>query len=206
MILPPPPVQVDEPSDLPVSVQMLADHLRVDEIDHEAGLLEHYLRMAVDELDGIDGRLCRALVRQSWRQEFASWPPLACEQPRGAARDRWRLWLAPVVSINNITAVDASGAVLSPALSDIELHQDVTGWWISSASSAAGLMLTSGEGALSVDYECGYGTADEVPEGIKGAVLMLAAHYYRHRHGSSQKGGGFPDVAERIIARYRRQH
>ena len=62
------------------------------------------------------------------------------------------------------------------------------------------VLLAAAVDALSIDYTAGYGAAEDVPQDLKHAVLLLVAYWYEHRDGLTTA----PAVFEQLIAGYRR--
>ncbi|SNT38036.1 phage conserved hypothetical protein, phiE125 gp8 family [Antarctobacter heliothermus] len=59
-------------------------------------------------------------------------------------------------------------------------------------------------GTVEIRFDAGYGaTFDAVPEDLKQAVLMLAAHYYEYRSDVALSQGCMPFGVTSLIARYR---
>ena len=62
------------------------------------------------------------------------------------------------------------------------------------------VLLAEPADELTVDYTAGYGGADDVPQDLKQAVLVLVAYWYEHRDSVTTAPVGF----ERLVASYRR--
>lgn len=91
------PVLTDVPALRPVSLAEAKAHLRVDFSDDDT-LISALIDAATAHIDGYTGILARALVTQTWRQDFCDWPG-----------DRvLRLPLAPVASVESVKYFDAA--------------------------------------------------------------------------------------------------
>lgn len=158
------PVLVTPPADLPITLEEAKLHLRVSH-DEEDGLIEGLIRAATQHVDGWTGILGRAVMPQTWRQDFDSWRCL-------------RLLLNPVREIESITYRDSGGdqQTLDPAA--YVLRADGGGAYVDLAPGQSWPAVASRVDAISVTYEAGY---DEAPEPIRQAMLLLIEHWYDNR-------------------------
>lgn len=185
------PVLVTPPASLPVTVDEAKLHLRVDG-DEENTLIEGLIAAAVSHLDGWTGILGRALVEQTWRQDFDSF---GCSM---------RLALGPVSEIVSITWRNEAGQVATVASSNYALVTDGIGprvYWDAAFSSPSGLYE---QGAVSVTYRAGYAVED-VPAAIKVAILLMIGHWHMNRETVAE--GSFnelPFAANALLAPFRR--
>lgn len=190
------PVLVSPPSsnDPVVPLALLKQHLRIDHV-HEDTLLQAMLDTAVASLDGPAGDLNIAMVSQSWRIDFATWPSLI------------RLPLHPVSAITHIKYYDSSNVQQTWGSSNYSLHQDSMGSFI---RYAYGVTTPSHyidrEDAISIEYVAGYGAASSVPAPLKSAVLLLAADLYANRESyvTGTIVTKIPDFITRLTSRYSR--
>jgi uncharacterized phiE125 gp8 family phage protein len=153
------PVRTVAPTEPLISVQDAKAHLRVDH-DEEDALIASLIAAAESHLDGWTGVLGRALVTQTWRQDFASF-------------DDMRLPLWPVASVSSVTYKDATGAVQTVPASDYELLADGLGAYVAVKSSPA-------SSSVSVTFVAGQPVAD-VPAAIRHAALFIVGDLYRNR-------------------------
>src|SRR5690606_12599307 len=87
------PVRTVAPATMPVSLAEAKAHLRVDHDDQD-DLITAQIKAATAYLDGWSGILGRALVTQTWRQDFAGFG------------DRLPLPLVPVTAIDSVSYFD----------------------------------------------------------------------------------------------------
>lgn len=204
------PVLVTSPSITPVSLAEAKTQLAVDHDEHDA-LITGYIAAAVDHLDGWSGILGRALVEQTWRQDFDGFS--GC----------MRLPLAPVISITSVTWRSTAGQISTVSSDDYTLLSDALGPYVafkSAFSRPSGLNETK---PVSVTFLAGYPTtpaveADEeadppveavpaisnIPPAIKAAILIhVRLMYDAYRLGKD--AGPIPTEAiDALVAPYRR--
>lgn len=187
-----PPVRTAEPAVL-VTIEELKRQCRVDH-DEENDYLLACGAAATEHLDGWSGILGRALVEQTWRQDF----PAFC--------DRLRLPLGPVQSIASIKYFDADEAEQTVPAETYALVTDGLGARIDLVSGADWPSpVYDRADAVRITFVAGYGAAAAVPAPIRQAALLYAAHLYEHREAVGP--GDLKDVpmaVDRLIAPYRR--
>lgn len=147
-----PPVLVTAPTDPVVALADLKLHLRVDG-DDEDDLIEAMEASAVAHLDGWTGTLGRAIMPQTWRQEFTS-----AECARLALPD---------VSAVTVTGYDSAGDEV--AVTSV-LKRDYRGAYVEVTGSYA---------TVRVDYTCAMAAAQLPAAQI--AVKLLVGHWYQNR-------------------------
>jgi uncharacterized phiE125 gp8 family phage protein len=173
-------------------VQTLKDHLRLgtgfadDGVQDE--VLEACLRAA---LGAVEARTGKVLLSRVWRWSVTAW------------RDLGRLVLpvAPVSAVTEFAIRDRTGAETPVQAQRWRLEPDLH----RPAVVATGLVLPSIPvgGAAELVFEGGFGPAwTDVPADLRQAVILLAAHYYEHRHEVAS-GGGIPGGVAALIERYR---
>lgn len=185
------PVLVTPAAALPVTLDMFKAHARIDHDDDDA-IAEAYLGAAVAHLDGWSGILGRALVTQVWRQDYPCFTRCL------------RLPLRPVASVDSVTWRDAEGAETTVAADDYALVTDALGASVQFRSGFAFPASLAETAPLSVTFTCGE-EADAVPEPLKVAVLLLAAHWYANREAvGTADANALPFAVDSLIGTYRR--
>lgn len=152
----------------PVSLAEAKAHLRLDAADEDMLLasLITAARMHVEVLTG------QVLITQSWRLYFDAWPD----------KTRVEIPIAPLQAISSVTVYDAEGvgAVLPSAswLADVvsnpgRLVRNGSALWPDPGQCANGIeiLLTAGHGDA----------AEDVPQTLRQAILLLAAHWFETR-------------------------
>lgn len=135
-------------------------------------LLSGYLQAAVDELDGAEGWLGRALVTQVWALHLDAFPAGAIRLP-----------LPPLQSVDQVSYIDTAGdtQVLVPdtdyrVVADADPVALVEPAWGTSWPATRGIA-----NAVTVAFTCGYGdAAGDVPELIRNYILVWVALRYQY--------------------------
>jgi uncharacterized phiE125 gp8 family phage protein len=143
----------------------------------------------------VEAQTRRALIEQSWRLTRDVWP----------AGGRLPMLPAPVVEVTAIRVFDADGA----------LHAlDVEEFEIDTVSAPAVLAFSRGAprapgrlaAGIEIDIVAGYGdAAEDVPEPLRQAIRMLAAHWYENRGliAASGEVASMPSSVASLIAPFR---
>ena len=165
------PVRTVAPASLPVSVEDAKFHCRVDH-DDEDDLITALIQAATDYLDGIDGILGRAIVTQTWRQDFT------------AFEGELRLPLKPVASVTSVTYYDGDNAQQTLSTDVYELLNDERGPYVALKTSQSWPSVYNRTGAISVTFVAGV-TVASVPAPIRISILMMVDHWYNNRSAVS---------------------
>lgn len=186
------PVRTVAPAEAPVSLDEAKAHCRVD-FDDDNALIAALISAAVGHLDGWAGVLGRALVTQTWRQDYA------CFNPTG-----FRLPLGPAASITSIQYYDVAGIQQTLDAENYLLVADSLGPIVLPASSTSWPSTARRPDAVSVTYVAGTPAAD-VPAPIKAAILLLVGHWYANREAVAENTlAALPMAVDALIAPYRR--
>jgi uncharacterized phiE125 gp8 family phage protein len=165
-------VLIDPPAEEPATLAALKTHLKLDGAAEDALLLG--LLLAARRI--VEARHGLALIRQSWRLSLAA--------PKGTIL----LPLSPVLSIDSVGAARGGRVEALPAAA-LEAETGLIGR----------LTLKTPVDTLVVAFTAGWPDAASLPEELKLAVMILAAHFYEHREGE----GRAPDLSA-LVAPYRR--
>lgn len=183
------PVRTSAPASNPVTLDEAKIHCRVDHTD-EDDLITALIEAATSHLDGWTGILGRAIITQSWRQDF---PRFGCNL---------RLPLQPVASITSVTYYDGDNTQQTLATSVYELLKDGGGAYVALKPDQSWPGTKSRAAAVSVTFVAGEATA---PGAIKAAILLMVGHLYTNREAVSE--GSFealPLAVDALLAPYRR--
>lgn len=170
----------------------LRDHLRLGsgfaDDALQDGVLEDCLRAA---MAAVEARTGKALLARVWRWTVTAW------------RDLGRLVLpvAPVGAVTGFAIRDMNGVETPVAAERWRLEPDLHRPTLVST----GLVLPTIPvgGAAQITFAGGFGPEwTDVPADLRQAVLLLAAHYYEHRHEAAV-AGGLPQGVAALIERYR---
>lgn len=162
------PARTAAPADDPVSWSEADTHLRLDGDAAQQAYVESLIAAATAHLDGWGGVLGRALVTQTWRQDFAWF-------------GRLRLPLAPVQSIDSVTYYDADNAQQTLASSVYQLFVDGEGPFLDLKPDQDWPVSYARDDAVSVTFVAGYGDAADVPVSIRQAILLMVGAWYENR-------------------------
>ncbi len=161
------------PAELPLSLAEVQDHIKWEPLAGDEAQLMLYLRSAVEQMDGAEGLLNRAIITQTWALDL-DW------FPRGAIR----IPLPPLQSITSITYIDTAGDTQTLASSKYKVLNV-------NSPTRAGLIETAfGESwpstrdegeAVTVTFVAGYGLRNAVPEPIRHLLLFTVQDAYDGR-------------------------
>lgn len=164
--------RITAPEVMPVTAEAARLHLRIDHEDDDE-LLDTYLQAATDMLDGAEGRLGRAIVRQTW------------EQRQPGIVGRVELMLGPecqLVALSYIDRNDDERALVPEAYRVIDMGDRAY------IEPRNGFSWPGDFGdrpdALRVTFTAGQAVGD-VPETIRQAIRLLAGHYYEQREATA---------------------
>lgn len=154
------------PAAEPVTVAEAKAHLRID------GTAEDILiaSLIVTSRLHVEAALGLALIRQGWRLTLDRWP-----------QEELRFPLRPIQSITSVTVRAADGTPTTVASENYLLDGQALkprliardGRWPAPGLAANG---------IEVEFAAGIGDeADDIPQPIRHAILMLVAHWYEHR-------------------------
>lgn len=184
-----PPILITPSTELPVSLEEAKAHLRV-EHDEEDSLIEGLIRAATDHLSGWSGRTGRALLPQTWEQDFDRFHQL-------------RLRIGPVREVQSVTYYDSEGDQQTLDASVYALRQDAQGAYLDLAAGQSWPATDGRVSGIRITYEAGY---DETPAAIRQAMLLLIGHWYEHRQAvaSGVTVAELPLAVDALLTPYRR--
>ncbi|MDG3574854.1 head-tail connector protein [Rhizobium sp. YJ-22] len=172
------------PAAEPLTLAEVKAHLRLDG-DDEDGLLTGLIRTAREHLERMSGL---ALISQGWRLYLDRWPD-------GPAR----IGKAPVRAIDAVTVYDAAGDAVSVALDGHVLDGEAVPARLMMAQNPATARAVNG---IEIDFTAGFGTAVDVPDGLKRAMLTHIAQMFACRGAVAPENqpAVIPDGYERLVA------
>lgn len=161
---------ITPPTVEPITVEEAMAFIRVDD-DEETPIIGSLIKMAREYVELHTGR---ALIRQTWKATFDSWPRLT----RRITLDK-----LPLISVDSVTYYDAdnvAGTVFTDFVS--ELGDGATPGFIERDFAAEWPDVYSRKNAISITFKAGYGTTGaSVPASLKHAMLLLVSNYYDQR-------------------------
>lgn len=186
------PVLVTPPAAPIVSLAEAKAHLRIDGSDDDA-LVIALVAAAEGHFDGWTGVLGRALVTQTWRQDFDAF----CRN--------LHLPLAPVASITSVTYEDAAGITQTVDSGSYRLLTDDRGPYVRMADGFSAPSLAPAPPAVHVTYVAGYGAGSDVPAPIRAAILLQVGDLYENREATIVGTIVTPNpTSDRLISPFRR--
>lgn len=152
-------------ADVPVSVAEAKHHLRITHSDDDT-YIETLLLAATHHCEEFQRR---KYLEQTVVEKFDSFAT--------TIRPRY----SPLISINSIQYVDTASSTqtLDAAEYDVDTTEEpgrITPAYTKSWPATRDMM-----NAVTLTYLAGYGTADQVPDEFKQAILLLVGHLYQHR-------------------------
>lgn len=181
---------VTAPQTEPITLAEAKLHLRIDTATEDAPITA-WIAAARQYGEAFTGR---AFIEQTWDDKRAGFP-------------YWSdgvIWLPkpPVTSVPSITYIDTNGT--SQTWAADQYQKDLP-----SGPTAARARITTAYGvtypstrsvfnAVTVRFVCGYGTAADVPEAIKAAMLLLIQYNYERQADEKLKA-----AAESLLWPYR---
>lgn len=184
------PTRTVAPAGELVSIETVAAHLSVDFNDDDV-LLQSFIDAAIQHLDGHSGILGRCLLTQQWQVRLTDWAgSLLLPFPDVTAAvityqdDQDAEVTVPDSAYDLIEVAEGTELVFDPDFSDPSLSE---------ANSAP----------ISVTMTAGFGASESIPEPIKVAVMLIAAHWYDNPEAVGN-GQELPFGATALLAPFRR--
>lgn len=185
---------VTDVTEEPVSLDEAKAHLRLDTDDDDA-----YLAGCISAARiWVEGQTKRAILPQTWDYTIdGGWP-------YQDGFHRIVLPLNPVKSIAgtspevfSITYVDENGATQTLAQSQYTLVSRTHGSYIKPAYGITWPSVRDVPNAVTVRFVAG--DADNIPQELHRAIMILACQYYEYR----ETGSGAPHAVEALVSTYR---
>lgn len=157
---------VTAPAVEPLTVAEVKDRLVIDYDDYNDVLLG-LIRTAREYVESYTGR---ALITQTWKAYYSGLSAaLVLPKPK-------------VQSITHIKYYPAGSAAVTVSSSVYEADLSAEPAYITTAYGQQWPSFTARTTKpVEVQFVAGYGGAEDVPQGIKDAMLLLIGHWFRHR-------------------------
>lgn len=184
------PVRTVPPSVALVSLTEAKAHLRVNSSEEDA-LIAGLAAAAMSYLDGPSGRLGRALLQQTWVQDFEGFS------------GRLRLPVGDLMEVSSVTYYDASNVQQTLDASVWTAFTDARGPFVTLGIGQSWPAVYSRRDAVRVTWTAGFGaTAVSVPPAIRHAALVLIGQWYANRSasGDGAQATELPFAVEASIA------
>lgn len=190
------PVLVAAPAEALISLAEARQQCQVDpEVTEFDTMLDLLVAAATTHVDGYAGILGRALVTQTWRQDFDGF----CS--------RLRLPL-PAAAITSVKWYDdeATPTETTIASTNYELQHDALGSFVRFVDAYSFPSDLAETRAVRVTFTAGYGAAAAVPAAIKQALLLLVGHWFMNREAVNIGNitSAVPFAVDALLGPYRR--
>jgi len=188
------PVRTVAPTVDVITLEEAKTHCRVDGSDEDM-LITALIEAATAHLDGYSGTLGRALITQTWRQDFDGFS------------DFMRLPVGNLQAVSSVTYYDADNATQTLATSVYTSFSDEIGPFITLKPDEEWPTSYTRQDAVRVTWTAGYGTAaSNVPGAIRAAMLLLIGHWYTNREAivSDKTTAELPMAVNTLLAPFRR--
>jgi uncharacterized phiE125 gp8 family phage protein len=181
---------IEAPSATLVALEDAQVHLRA-ENPEENGLIVALVAAATVQAEAF----CRRrFVTQKWRLTLDAFPPGALVLP-----------YPPLASVESVKYLDQDGVLQTVPGDDYQVRTAETPGEVAPAYGKAWPSARAGEDAVRVEFTCGYGAPENVPEGIRAAVLLLVGSLYANRESvvTGTTATPLPQSAEWLLGPYR---
>jgi len=157
---------------LPVSVSNMKEHLRITHTEDD-GYIEALTLAAAEACENFQSRKYMQAGKVLKLDEFPE---------DGVIRPPW----APLIQVDSIQYVDTDGATHAVDSGDYDVDTESEPGRITPAFNESWPATRPEINAVTINYQAGYATADEVPDAVKHAIKLLVGHYYEHRESASE--------------------
>ena len=182
------------PAAKPVTVAQVKANSRIDAVDDDA-LLELLIDAAISHLDGYTGVLGRCMISQTWELYYDEFP-----------REALKIPLGDIQSVTSVEYADpVTGLFVTWDAANYETDLISQPGWIIPTYDWPDHMVSPN--AVRVTFVAGFGdAAEDVPAGIRQAMLMLVEHWYGNRGATGQpdKTAPLPFAVDALLAPWRR--
>lgn len=187
-------IELAAPATAVVPLGELAAHLRLSEGfsggGDEVSRLDGAARAASAAVEGMIGK---ALIRRRFRWSVTRWRDPACAP----------LPAAPVSEVHGVTLVDAEGGWSAAEASAWALQVDAGRPSLAGPGGRRLPAIPAG-GRAEVEFTAGYGDDwNGVPEALRRAVMLLAAHYHEQRHAAGERLSETPQGVAALVSPFR---
>jgi len=185
------PILVTSPASMPVTLTEAKAWLDVTYSDDDT-MITAMIGAATAHLDGYTGILGRAIMPQTWKQQFCGF------------QTRMRFPHTPIASVETVKYYDDDNALQTANSAIYGVYEDHLGAFIELLDSQSWPSTYARQDAVEINYIAGYANAEAVPEPIKTAIKMLVADLYEHREAQSEMNLSENRSVGALIAPYRK--
>jgi uncharacterized phiE125 gp8 family phage protein len=186
--------QTTAPTETPISLDEAKAHLRVLHANDDATITA-LIAVATEKLDGRRGYLGRALLTQSWEYRLHFFPVCGVIE----------IPLPPLQSVESVKYIDDAGAEQTLATDQYVVD---TATHVGQIRLGYGLSWPSTrweDYAVRIRFTAGFGdAADDVPQPIRQAILLMIGHWYVNRTDVSEANlSETPMASKYLLGAYR---
>jgi len=179
--------RVIPPTAQPISPADLAEHLRLPSAAPETDQTHELARLILAATRLIEARLDMALIEQVWRWRITSW----CNPV---------IPILPAIRVESADIIDEAG-VLTP-LAHLTIEPAATRPRLAVMEGAWPPIPPGGH--AEIRFASGFGSSpDDIPDDLRHAVQLLAAHFYENREAASSSLTAIPLGVASLLAPYR---
>tara|TARA_R110000824_G_scaffold249118_1_gene438063 strand:- start:155 stop:730 length:576 start_codon:yes stop_codon:yes gene_type:complete len=164
--------RVTPPATDPITLEEAKDQCEVDYPDRD-DYITRLIKTAVSFVDG-EGILGRAMVSQTWAQWVGQSPGVV------------RITMGPFIDLTGVSYYDTDGALQVANAADFEVRLDGDFVNVRPKNGKAWPAAQSRDDAIKIEFTAGYGTAADVPDNIKHALLLMVGHWFKEREAASE--------------------
>jgi len=171
------------PASLAIAADALAEHLRLPHAAPETEQTTELTTLIRAATTATERRIDAALIAQDWLWRTGTFAE--------------SLPLAPVIAVQSVEIVTRTGTRIP-----------WSGWSLAQGSprprlAAASFPSLPTDGHAEIRFTAGYGTtADAIPEDLRHAVTLLAAHFYENREATTDPRAPLPLGVAGLLAPY----
>lgn len=167
-------VLTSAPATEPVTRTEAKLHCRVDHTSEDESF-DRWIKTARRWAEAVTQRV---FITQTWRMTLDEFPPGDCVI---------NLARSPLISVSSIQYLAAAtGTSTAMSASDYQVDASRVPGRIAPAYSTAWPSAREQFGSVSITFTAGYGSASDVPECVKDAMLLVINHLYEHREENSE--------------------
>lgn len=176
-------VRVVAPTEPVLSLEEARAHLKVDAwgsppVHPDDTYIQACVQAAIDELDGVDGWLGRALVTQTWDLILDAFPEGKIKLPLTSPQ----LPTSPALEIvESITYIASDGTENVMDAADYRMVSRADPCFVEPVYGTSWPATREVSQAVTIRYVAGYGAASAVPEIIKSYLKLRIGQFYAHR-------------------------
>lgn len=177
---------ITPPSSEPISLSEAKGHLRVDASDEDS----YISGLIVAARQFIELQTQRALITQTWKLSLDQFP----------TNKTVYIPLSSLRLVEGITYYDTTGATQTLPATDYYVDSDNDPGRVVLVDTVATYDRPS---AVQIQFQAGYGSAADVPQAIKQAMLLLIGHWYENREAVGEVGGPIAFAVDALLTPYR---